>query len=80
MSGLVLDDFLWATAECGRISVIKGLEVRVFGEPMRNEWQKAQDLYQKALQIQPDYPVAANNLGYLMLNRSGNVNVALSLA
>ena len=46
----------------------------------RNEWQKAQDLYQRALQIQPDYPVAANNLAYLMLKHGGNVDVALSLA
>jgi len=42
--------------------------------------QKAQDLYQKALQIEPNYPVAANNLAYLMLDHGGNVDVALSLA
>lgn len=46
----------------------------------RGDWQKAQDQYQKALQVQPDYPVAANNLAYLMLEHGGNVNVALSLA
>lgn len=46
----------------------------------RGEWQKAQDLYQKALGIQSDYPVAANNLAYLMLEHGGNVNVAVSLA
>jgi tetratricopeptide (TPR) repeat protein len=46
----------------------------------RGEWQKAQDLYQKALQIQPDYAVAANNLAYLMLEHGGDVNTALSLA
>jgi tetratricopeptide (TPR) repeat protein len=40
----------------------------------------AQDLYQKALQVQPDHPLAANNLAYLMLEHGGNVDVALSLA
>ncbi|MGH9700883.1 MAG: tetratricopeptide repeat protein, partial [Candidatus Acidiferrales bacterium] len=46
----------------------------------RGEWQKAEDLYQKALQIQPDYPLAANNLSYLMLEHGGSPNVALTLA
>jgi tetratricopeptide (TPR) repeat protein len=46
----------------------------------KGEWQKAQDQYQKALAVQPDYPVAANNLAYSMLEHGGNLNVALSLA
>jgi tetratricopeptide (TPR) repeat protein len=46
----------------------------------RGEWQKAEDLYQKALDIRPDYALAANNLAYLMLDHDGNVNVALTLA
>jgi tetratricopeptide (TPR) repeat protein len=46
----------------------------------RNQWEEAEDLYKKALQIQPDYALAANNLAYLMLEHGGNVNVALSLA
>jgi tetratricopeptide (TPR) repeat protein len=46
----------------------------------RNQWQEAEDLYKKALEIQPDYALAANNLAYLMLEHGGNVNVALSLA
>jgi tetratricopeptide (TPR) repeat protein len=46
----------------------------------RNQWQEAEDLYQKALQIQPDYALAANNLSYLMLEHGGNVNVAVTLA
>ena len=46
----------------------------------RGNWQQAQDEFQKALQVQPDYPVAANNLAYQMLEHGGNVNVALSLA
>ena len=49
-------------------------------ENSRNNFQKAQDLYQKALQIQPDYAPAANDLAYLMLERGGNTDVALSLA
>jgi len=46
----------------------------------RGEWQQAEVSYQKALQIQSDFPVAANNLAYLMLEHGGNVSVALSLA
>jgi cellulose synthase operon protein C len=36
--------------------------------------------YKKALQIQPQQPVAANNLSYLMVETGGNLDVALSLA
>jgi len=46
----------------------------------RGDWQHAEELYQKALQVQPDYPLAANNLAYLMLNHGGNINVAVTLA
>jgi len=46
----------------------------------QGDWQKAEDLYQKALQTQPDYPLAANNLAYLMLEHGGNPDVALTLA
>jgi tetratricopeptide (TPR) repeat protein len=46
----------------------------------KNDWQQAEDLYKKALEIKPDYPLAANNLAYLMLEHGGNVNVAFSLA
>jgi tetratricopeptide (TPR) repeat protein len=42
--------------------------------------QKAQADYQRALQIQPQQPIAANNLAYLMLQNGGNIDVALSLA
>jgi tetratricopeptide (TPR) repeat protein len=44
------------------------------------DWQQAQDAYKKALEIQPDYSLAANNLAYVMLEHGGNVNIALSLA
>src|SRR5260370_345256 len=36
--------------------------------------------YKKALQIQPDQAVAANNLAYLMIESGQNMDVALSLA
>jgi cellulose synthase operon protein C len=41
---------------------------------------QAEDFYQKALQVQPDYPLAANNLSYLMLEHDSNVSVNLPLA
>jgi tetratricopeptide (TPR) repeat protein len=41
---------------------------------------KAEDYYKKALQINPNQPVAANNLAYLMLLKGENVDVALTLA
>ena len=46
----------------------------------KNDWQKAQEMYKKAMEIVPDYPLAANNLAYLMLQHGGNTDVALSLA
>jgi Flp pilus assembly protein TadD len=49
-------------------------------EQQRGNLEAAEKLYQKALQLRPDYPPAANNLAYVMLQRGGNVDVALSLA
>jgi len=46
----------------------------------QGDWEKAQAAYQRALAIRPEEPLAANNLAYLMLEHSGNVNVALTLA
>jgi tetratricopeptide (TPR) repeat protein len=43
-------------------------------------WQTAQTMYQKVLTAQPDNPVAANNLAYILLEHGGSVNQALSLA
>jgi Flp pilus assembly protein TadD len=40
----------------------------------------AEQYYKKSLQIQPDQPVAANNLAYLMLDTGENVDKALTLA
>jgi tetratricopeptide (TPR) repeat protein len=48
-------------------------------ESQRN-WDEAKILYQQALNIQPDNPLASNNLAYLMLQHGGNVDVALAMA
>ena len=42
--------------------------------------QKAMQLYQKSLQLQPENPLVSNNLAYLMVQTGGNLDVALSLA
>lgn len=49
-------------------------------EEERGDWKKAQELYNKALQIQPTSAMAQNNLAYSMLENGGNTDVALSLA
>jgi tetratricopeptide (TPR) repeat protein len=40
----------------------------------------AQTTYQKVLAAQPDNPLAANNLAYILLEHGGSVNMALTLA
>jgi tetratricopeptide (TPR) repeat protein len=49
-------------------------------EDSRGEWQKAEALYQHALQVEPNYAPAANNLAYGMLEHKESTDVALSLA
>jgi tetratricopeptide (TPR) repeat protein len=46
----------------------------------KQDWGKARDAYQKALEIKPENPLASNNLAYVMLQSGGNVDMALSLA
>jgi tetratricopeptide (TPR) repeat protein len=46
----------------------------------QNDWSNAKTMYQKALEIQPDNPLASNNLAYVMLQQGGNVDVALAMA
>ena len=41
---------------------------------------KAEEYYKNSLQIQPEQPVAANNLAYLMLTKGEDLDVALTLA
>lgn len=49
-------------------------------EESRGDMGKAEAYYKKSLQIQPQQPVAANNLAYRMLQNGENVDVALTLA
>ena len=49
-------------------------------EDSRGVWLKAEALYQQALQIEPNYAPAANNLAYGMLQHQESSDIALSLA
>jgi tetratricopeptide (TPR) repeat protein len=46
----------------------------------QSDWDHAKAMYQQALGIQPDNPLASNNLAYVMLQQGGNVDVALAMA
>lgn len=46
----------------------------------KQDWQEAKDCYQKALEIEPGQPAAANNLATLLARTGGNLDLALSLA
>jgi tetratricopeptide (TPR) repeat protein len=46
----------------------------------KKDMAKARQMYQKALDIQPDNALASNNLAYVMLEEGGNIDVALSMA
>ena len=46
----------------------------------QSNWDQAKAMYQKALEIQPENPLASNNLAYVMLQQGGNVDVALGMA
>jgi tetratricopeptide (TPR) repeat protein len=46
----------------------------------RQDWANARQQYQKALEVQPDNPLASNNLAYVMLQQGGNVDVAFAMA
>ncbi|MGD0269764.1 MAG: tetratricopeptide repeat protein [Candidatus Sulfotelmatobacter sp.] len=46
----------------------------------QSNFDQARAMYQQALNIQSDNPLASNNLAYLMLQQGGNVDVALSMA
>lgn len=48
-------------------------------ESKRN-WDQAKAMYQQALTIQPEHPLASNNLAYVILQQGGNVDVALAMA
>jgi cellulose synthase operon protein C len=46
----------------------------------QNNFDQARGMYQQALNIKPDDPLASNNLAYLMLLQGGNVDVAFNMA
>jgi tetratricopeptide (TPR) repeat protein len=46
----------------------------------QSNFDQAKAMYQQALNIQPENPLASNNLAYLMLQQGGNVDVALAMA
>src|SRR5207245_681313 len=46
----------------------------------QGKWDDAKAMYQQALNIQPEHPLASNNLAYVMLQQGGNVDVALAMA
>jgi len=46
----------------------------------QSNWDQAKDMYQQALNLQSDHPLASNNLAYLILQQGGNVDVALAMA
>jgi tetratricopeptide (TPR) repeat protein len=47
---------------------------------LKQAWAQAQQMYQKALDLVPDNPLASNNLAAVMARTGGNLNIALSLA
>jgi len=60
-------------------------EVRVYilaGElyEAKQNWDQAKALYQQALSISPDHPLASNNLAYVILEQGGNVDLAMNMA
>jgi Tfp pilus assembly protein PilF len=67
----------WSKAHPGNAGVFAILGML---EESQGDKQKAEDYYKKALQIQPEQPVASNNLAYMMLENGGNADVALTLA
>ena len=46
----------------------------------QNNFDQAKSMYQQALNIEHDNPLASNNLAYVMLQQGGNVDVALAMA
>jgi Flp pilus assembly protein TadD len=46
----------------------------------KQDWDHAKQQYQKALEIQPENPLASNNLAYVMLQQGGNVDIAFRMA
>jgi tetratricopeptide (TPR) repeat protein len=49
-------------------------------EESMGNWKAAEQQYRKAIELQPHYADAENNLAYLLLQTGGNTDIALSLA
>jgi tetratricopeptide (TPR) repeat protein len=46
----------------------------------KQNWDQAKAMYQQALSLAPDNPLASNNLAYVLLQQGGNVDVAMGMA
>ncbi|PYX58785.1 MAG: hypothetical protein DMG76_07790 [Acidobacteria bacterium] len=46
----------------------------------KKDWNQAKAMYQQALSISPDHPLASNNVAYVILEQGGNVDVAMGMA
>jgi cellulose synthase operon protein C len=46
----------------------------------RHNWDQAKAMYQQALSLSPDHPLASNNLAYVLLEQGGNVDLAMGMA
>jgi len=46
----------------------------------KKNWDKAKEMYQKVLAIEPENGYASNSLAYVMLEQGGNVDVAFAMA
>jgi tetratricopeptide (TPR) repeat protein len=46
----------------------------------KQSWDQAKAMYQQALNLSPDNPLASNNLAYVLLEQGGNVDVAMGMA
>jgi len=46
----------------------------------KQNWDQAKSMYQQALSISPDHPLASNNLAYVILEQGGNVDLAMNMA
>lgn len=46
----------------------------------QHDWGRAKSMYQQALSLFPDNPLASNNLAYVLLEHGGNADVAMGMA
>jgi len=70
----------WQQWTASHTNDAQGYTILASLQESQGDRDKAMDNYKKALSIQPDQPIAANNLAYLMVESGQNLDVALSLA